>query len=111
MRNLFAMLVFVFFAVNASGQEASKMVQTRLNPILETVEVNDDEKQALIAAIEKFQKNARQIRKNGGDNMKAELKKNNQHYLDEVKETLGDERFTKWRQEVKKQNAAKRAQQ
>jgi len=111
MRNLFVMLVFVFFAMGASGQEVSKMVQSRLNPILEVVEVNDDEKQALIAAIEKFQKNVRQIRKAGGDNMKAELKKNNTQYLDEIKEALGNERFTKWRQEVKKQNAAKRAQQ
>jgi len=57
MKKLFIAIVFACCAIIVSGQEISKTVQWRLNPILNAVEVSGTEKEALIVAIEKFQKN------------------------------------------------------
>lgn len=104
MKKLFVTVVFALFAVITFGQEVSKQVQWRLNPILKSVEVTEAEKKELIVVIERFQKNLQEIRSSDNENKQAELKKNSQQYLKDVKGILGAERFNKWRTESKAKN-------
>ncbi len=103
MRNLFFIIIFTLCMVTVFGQEASRQVQWRLNPILNSVEVTEAEKRDLIAAIEKFQERELEIR--ASDNLdNREKKKNSRRYLAEIKDILGEKRFNAWRNDLKKGN-------
>ncbi len=104
MKNLFVTTLFAFFVMVTFGQEISKNIQWRLNPILKSVEVNEDEKKALIVAIEKFQKNEMEFRTANDPSKQEDRKLNGKQYLSEVKRILGNERFNKWRQDTRKKN-------
>lgn len=104
MKNLFIAITFVLFAVTAFGQKESKEVQTRLNSITSAVDVTEEEKEKLILAIRKLIDSAQEIRTAKREHMQLEIRENSLRYLTEVLLILDDERYEKWREEVKKKN-------
>ncbi|NGF55750.1 family 43 glycosylhydrolase [Parapedobacter sp. SGR-10] len=104
MKKLFIAIVFACCAIIVSGQEISKTVQWRLNPILNAVEVSGTEKEALIVAIEKFQKNELTLRTSDNPNENGEKELNSKRYLSEVQNILGKERFDIWRKSLREKH-------
>jgi hypothetical protein len=104
MRSLFFTVVFTLFTAIAFGQEVSRQVQWRLDPILNSVKVTEAEKRELITAIEKFQEKELEIRSSDNPDNKEEKNKNARCYLAEVEDILGEKRFNKWRNDLRKGN-------
>lgn len=92
-------------SVAVFGQRESKEVQARLKSITSAVDVTEDEKKELILSIKKLIDSAKEIRAAKREHMELELRENSLRYLTEVLIILDDERYEKWREEVKRKNS------
>lgn len=109
MKKLFATLFLICSASIIFGQEISKRVEWRLNPIINSVKVSETEKTELVKIIEKFQTKEIELRALKTAD-KAELQRvNTENYLSDIKNILGKERFKSWKNAAKKKQKSKKA--
>lgn len=106
MKNQLLILMLVLFCVSAFGQKIPKNVESRLNSIRSAVEITKKEERKIIISIEKFLCASKEIEQAKREHIGLEKRENSKRYLSEILIILDDERYQKWRYEVKRKNKA-----
>ena len=109
MKKILLSVVTLFFATAMCAQTITNNIRQRLDPILASVTVADDEKLELIKAIETFQTKIRTVYKENASDKREKAAAITTDYEKRLQKILGKERYAKWKKDEKAAKEAAKA--